>query len=168
MRFHVVSLCGDLGAPALASVMMQKVRPWPPIWVAVGIVVTTTVAIIFVLETLKHQPDREDVDEVEVDTPNLESRISHVISRFKDSLSTFSSLISLVLLLLTSLRARLVMSTLQFMAQFISKRYDIELAKTGYVQSTFGITQVLHALVILPWLARFLLRYDASEVPRER
>jgi MFS family permease len=44
------------------------------------------------------------------------------------------------------------------MAQFLSKRYDIELSKTGYVQSSYGVAQIIHALVILPWFSRFLMK----------
>lgn len=137
--------------------MMQRVGPWPPVWVAVAIIVISAVAFLFVPETLKHQPHREDAEERETDTPNLKSRISHVINRFKDSLSILASP-SIILLLLTCLGARPVTATMQFMAQFISKRYSIELAETGYVQSIYGIIQVVQALVLLPWLARFVMK----------
>lgn len=157
LRLHVASLCGDFLSPALSSFMMQRVGPWPPVWVAVAIIVISAVAFLFVPETLKHQPHREDAEERETDTPNLKSRISHVINRFKDSLSILASP-SIILLLLTCLGARPVTATMQFMAQFISKRYSIELAETGYVQSIYGIIQVVQALVLLPWLARFVMK----------
>lgn len=161
MRLHVASLCGDLLSPALSSAMMQSVGPWPPIWVAIAIVIISAIAFLFLPETLKHQPDQEDIEEEpETNSPSFRSRISHVFNRFKESLSILKST-SLILLLLTCLGARPVMATLQFMAQFISKRYDIALAETGYVQSVYGVTQIAHSLVILPWLARFVMR-DAT------
>ncbi|KAI1759273.1 MFS general substrate transporter [Hypoxylon sp. FL1150] len=157
MRLHIASLCGDLISPALSSVMMQRVGPWPPIWVAVAIIIISAIAFLFVPETLKHQPDRGEVEEPGTDMSGFKSRILHVFYRFKESLSIFKST-SLILLLLTSLGARPVIATLQFMAQFISKRYDIALAETGYVQSVYGIAQVAHSLILLPWLARFVMK----------
>lgn len=158
IRLHVAGLCGNLVSPALSSAMMEKTGPWPSIWIAFCAIVISAIAFLFVPETLKHQPDHEEVHEVETDAPGLQSRISHVINRFKHSLSILKSP-SIILLLLTCLgSAPVAYASLQFMAQFVSKRYSIKLAQTGYVQATYGIAQVMHALLILPWLARFVMK----------
>ncbi|KAI8961983.1 MFS general substrate transporter [Daldinia sp. FL1419] len=162
MRVHVASLCGNLGAPALSSAIMAKVGSWPPIWIAFAVTASSGIAFLFVPETLKHQPDQQidhRAENVEDEgASGLKSRVSHVVFQFKESLSMLKSS-SLILLLLTCLGSPpVVYSTLQFMAQFLSKRYGIELYKTGYVQSTYGAAQVVQALVILPWITRYVMK----------
>ncbi|KAI1465416.1 MFS general substrate transporter [Daldinia caldariorum] len=167
MRIHVASLCGELGAPALAGAIMARAGPWPPIWIAATATALGAVAFLFVPETLKHHPDQENAletesvgegEEEEEEATGLKSRVSHVIARFKESLSMLKST-SLILLLLTGLVSPpVLLGTSQFMAQFLSKRYGIELYKTGYVQSTYGAVQVVQALVILPWLTRYVMK----------
>ncbi|KAI1807049.1 MFS general substrate transporter [Daldinia bambusicola] len=172
MRVHVASLCGNLGAPALAGAIMAKAGPWPPIWIAATVTALSAIAFLFVPETLKHHPDQENAPEPQTvgdeedghgEATGLKSRVSHVIARFKESLSMLKST-SLILLLLTGLVYPPVLyGTLQFMAQFLSKRYGIELYKTGYVQSTYGAAQVTQALVILPWLMRYVMKSTAPK-----
>ncbi|KAI0149824.1 MFS general substrate transporter [Hypoxylon sp. NC0597] len=162
MRLHVASLVGNLVSPAVSSIMMERMGPWPSIWVAVSCIVISGISFLFVPETLKHQPAQDDTQEPErgsePEAAGRESRMSHVIARFKDSLSILKSP-SLILLLLTCLgSAPIISATLQFMAQFISKRYGIRLAQTGYVQSTYGIAQVIQAFIILPWLTRKIMK----------
>ncbi|KAI0008716.1 MFS general substrate transporter [Xylariaceae sp. FL0662B] len=155
MRSHVASLCGNLSSPAIASIVMERVGPWPPLWLAVAVLVISAVAILFVPETLKHKNDQEPA---ESEPTTLKSRISHIIDQFKKSLFILKSP-SLILLLLTALGSTpVIYATLSFMAQFISKRYDIKLFQTGYVQSAYGAAQVIHALIILPWLTKRLIK----------
>ncbi|KAI2630311.1 MFS general substrate transporter [Hypomontagnella submonticulosa] len=160
MRLHVASLGGNLLSPALSSIMMEKVGPWPPIWVAVTILVICAIAFLFVPETLKHQQDQEIDEELdtETDATGFKARVSYIIRRFKESLSILTSL-SLVLLLLTCLGSAPVShSTVQFMAQFVSKRYHIKLSQTGYVQFIYGVAVAIQALLILPWLTRYIMK----------
>ncbi|KAI0882229.1 MFS general substrate transporter [Annulohypoxylon maeteangense] len=167
MRLHVSSLAGNLISPGVSSFMMENMGPWPPIWSAIFVIVAAAAAFLFVPETLKHQKDREeDTQEPETEVTGPKSRVAHVIARFKESLSILKST-SLILLLLTSLgSAPVLYSTLGFMAQFISKRYDIELSKTGYVQSTYGIAQVIQALLFLPWITRYIMRDTTPAIIR--
>ncbi|KAI1103600.1 MFS general substrate transporter [Jackrogersella minutella] len=161
MRLHVASLAGNLISPAVSSLMMNKVGPWPPIWIAVALVIISGITFLFVPETLRHPHGQEDPQESEADedqATGLKSRVSHVVARFKESLSILKSP-SLILLLVTCLgSAPILYGTLQFMAQFISKRYNIKLAQSGYVQSSYGAVQVVQALIILPWLTRHIMK----------
>ncbi|CAJ2500450.1 Uu.00g033030.m01.CDS01 [Anthostomella pinea] len=152
MRTHVCSLGGNLLSPALASAMMIKTGPWPPLWVAVALQVVSAVSFLFLPETLPHK--RLHGNDEATEPANLKSRMS----RYRESLSMLKSP-SLVLLLLTALvTGPVAYSTLQFMVQFISKRYSLRLYETGYVQAAFGVAQVVQALIILPWWSRFLLK----------
>ncbi|KAI2472605.1 MFS general substrate transporter [Annulohypoxylon bovei var. microspora] len=158
MRLHVASLAGNLISPAVSSFMMEKLGPWPPIWSAVVVIIVAAVTFLFVPETLKHQKYQEDAQELETGVIDSKSRVAHVIARFKESLSILKSP-SLILLLLTCLgSAPVLYSTLAFMALFVSKRYDIELSQAGYIQSTYGIAQVIQALVFLPWITRYIMK----------
>lgn len=41
--------------------------------------------------------------------------------------------------------------------QSMSKRYDVLIKNTGYVQATYGLVQVIQALLVLPRVSSFLL-----------
>ncbi|KAI1378591.1 MFS general substrate transporter [Hypoxylon crocopeplum] len=162
MRLHVASLCGTLGSPAVASAMMEKLGPWPPVWAANFVVIIGAIAFLFVPETLKHRHTQDEnvpePEDPEAENVGLKSKASHVIARFKESLSILSSA-SLILLLLACLGTTPVLyGTYQFMAQFISKRYHIKLSQTGYVQTIYGVAQVVQALIVLPWIARYVMK----------
>ncbi|KAI1077407.1 MFS general substrate transporter [Whalleya microplaca] len=166
MRSHVASLCGNLLSPAIASIMMERVGPWPPLWVANAVIAISAIAIFFVPETLKHKTAEEPEDPENPESATLKSRVLHIIDQFKESLSILKSP-SLILLLLTALASTpIIYATLAFMSQFISKRYDIKLFQTGYVQSAYGVAQIIHALLILPWLTKYLIK--GTTTPRFR
>ncbi|KAI1209185.1 MFS general substrate transporter [Annulohypoxylon truncatum] len=167
MRLHVAGLAGNLISPAVSSFMMERMGPWPPIWSAIVVITVAAIAFLFVPETLKHQKDpEEDAQETETEVPGLKSRAAHVIAQFKESLSILKST-SLILLLLTCLgSAPVLYSTLGFMAQFVSKRYGIEMSLTGYIQSTYGIAQVIQALLFLPWITRYIMRDTTPAILR--
>ncbi|KAI1502946.1 major facilitator superfamily domain-containing protein [Biscogniauxia marginata] len=165
MRLHAGSLCGNLMSPALSSLLMEKQGPWPPIWVAVALLITSAVSFLFLPETLRSKSKRVSSPS-RTEPAGLKSRVSHTISTFRESLSILKSP-SLILLLLTALGSMpITHSTLQFMAQFISKRYGIKLFQTGYVQSAYGVAQIVQALVILPFLSKLLLKSSIPAVFR--
>ncbi|KAI5864839.1 MFS general substrate transporter [Durotheca rogersii] len=165
MRLNVAGLAGSLISPALSSLMMERTGPWPPLWVTICILMLSAIAFLFIPETLRRHDEQKDAheeaeagSEPEEGESNPKSRAPHIAIRFKESLSIVKSR-SLVLLLITCLGATPVLySTLQFMTQFISKRYAMSLASTGYVQSAYGVAQALQAVVVLPWLAKFSMR----------
>ena len=155
MRLHVASLCGSLLAPSLSSLMMRQMGPWPPAWVGAALLITAAIFTAFVPETLKARQTREPDEQERSDH---KSRLTRLVDRSKESLSILQTQ-SLILLMIACLGSLPIMSaTSSFMPQFISKRYGIKLFQSGYVQSAFGVAQMVQSLIILPWLSRFLMQ----------
>ncbi|KAI5922044.1 MFS general substrate transporter [Camillea tinctor] len=165
MRVHAASLCGNLMSPALSSLLMSRTGPWPSLWVAVGLLSTGALSFLFLPETLPPTTKNASTAPSQPPPPGLKSRIHHTITRFQESLSLLQSP-SLILLLISALGTPPVLfATLQFMAQFLSKRYALRLAQTGYIQSFYGGAQIAQALLILPFLSRQLLLLRQRQQP---
>lgn len=165
MQQHMASVFGNLMAPSISSFMMARWGPWPPAMVGIGLITLSAAAVLFVPETLQsrqassYNPDQDD-------TPRQKSGASHYLDQFKESLSILRSP-SLILLLLTCLGTMpLFFSTTSFMAIFLSKRYHLRLFQGGYVQSAFGVAQMVQTLLFLPWLSRRLMQ--STTPPRLR
>ncbi|KAI0596519.1 major facilitator superfamily domain-containing protein [Biscogniauxia sp. FL1348] len=143
MRLHAASLSGNLMSPALSSLLMSRTGgPWASLWVAVALLSTSALSFyLFLPETLTTTTTT---------TKHPSSRI------IRESLSILRPR-SLVLLLASALGSAPVLfaTALQFMAQFVSKRYGLRLAQTGYVQSGYGAAQIVQALGVLPLLSRW-------------
>ncbi|KAI1129245.1 major facilitator superfamily domain-containing protein [Nemania abortiva] len=155
LRTHVASLCGNLLSPSLAGFVMERAGPWVPPFIGIGLFSLGGVALFFLPETRT----RKDVtqDSTEAGIPSSDSTISQIVGQFRDSLSILTSP-SLILLVLTALCSMPVMdSTLTFLNQFVSKRYQIKIAQTGYVQSTYGVASIIMTLFILPWISGLLI-----------
>lgn len=162
MRIHVASLVGTLVSPALASTMMAKTGPWPVMWVSIAGFLASAAAFMFLPETLKHTEDEHSGDK-DSKLDGLRGHLAHALTRLKDSVSILKSP-SLILLLLTCLLTTpFTISIYQFMVQFVSKRYDISIESTGYVQSSYGVAQVVQALLIFPFISTLLLQ---DSIPR--
>ncbi|KAI0431528.1 major facilitator superfamily domain-containing protein [Xylaria sp. FL1042] len=167
LRTHVASLCGNLLSPSLAGFVMEKAGPWVSPLIGLGLFSLGGIALFFLPETRPCKNPLQESNEPDLSSPGL--AISQVFSQFLDSLSILKSP-SLILLLVTALCSMPVMdSTLQFLNQFVSKRYEIKIAQTGYVQSTYGIASIIMTLVILPWISGVLIdpatpaRYRAKD-----
>lgn len=168
LRTHVASLCGNLLSPSLAGFVMERAGPWVPPLIGIGLFFLGGIAFFFLPETrARKDPSQEAHDET--GTPFSNSMIAQIFGQFLDSLSILTSP-SLILLLLTALCSMPVMdSTLQFLNQFVSKRYEIKIAQTGYVQSTYGVASIVMTLFILPWISNLLInpatpaRYRAKD-----
>ncbi|KAI3324497.1 major facilitator superfamily transporter [Xylariaceae sp. AK1471] len=160
LRTHVASLSGNLVSPSLSAIVMERFGPWVPPWIGICLFLIGGISFLFLPETLIHKGPRQDPvpdsDSTEPDS-SLGPRISHVFSQFRESLSILKSP-SLILLLATVLCSQPVMtSTLSFLNQFVSRRYNIKIAQTGYVQTIYGVASLIMALVILPWLSSRLV-----------
>ncbi|KAI3340610.1 major facilitator superfamily domain-containing protein [Ustulina deusta] len=165
LRTHVASLCGNLLSPSLAGLVMEKAGPWVAPLIGIGLFSLGGIAFFFLPET---RPRKEPSQESR-DISGSGSTISQIFGQFLDSLSILKSP-SLILLFLTALCSMPVMdSTLQFLNQFVSKRYEIKIAQTGYVQSTYGVASIIMTLIILPWISGVLIdpatpaRYRAKD-----
>lgn len=156
MYIHVASMCGNLLSPSLSSFMLGRVGPWPCIWVGNALLATAGILFLFMPETHHHKQQQEDEIE-ETQSTDLRSWIAHTVSRLKHSLSMLKS-VSLLLLIVSLFSSIAVpYSMLSFMAQFISARYGIKLSQTGYVQTIYGVCQIVHCFVLLPWLTKVLI-----------
>ncbi|KAI8630121.1 major facilitator superfamily transporter [Xylariaceae sp. FL1651] len=156
LRIHVANICGNLLSPSLSALLMEKTSPWVPPWVGITFFIMGGVSFLFLPETFVHKDPSRASDESE--PSGTSSRISRVISHCRDTLSILKSP-SLILLLLTALFAMPILyGTLQFLNQFVSKRYGIKISQTGYVQTVYGIVHIVQSLVILPWLSGFLIK----------
>ncbi|KAI0452339.1 major facilitator superfamily domain-containing protein [Xylaria acuta] len=167
LRTHVAALCGMLLSPSLAGFVMEKAGPWIPPLIGIGLFFLSVVVLFFLPETQACKDPSQDFLEPDISTPS--STISQILGQFLDSFSILKSP-SLILLFLTSLCSMPVMdSTLIFLNQFVSKRYEIKIAQTGYVQSTYGVASIIMTLIILPWISKVLIdpatpaRYRAKD-----
>ena len=158
MRLHVLSMCGNLLSPTLSALMMERTGPWASIWVGISLLLLSAILFVFLPETLHHTQNKNVEEEEEVQPSGIKSRIIHAAHRFKVSISIIKSpsLIFLILSLFAAYASSY--ATLQFMAQFISKRYGIKLSQTGYVQTVYGALHLIVAFVILPWLSSILVK----------
>ncbi|KAI1752196.1 major facilitator superfamily domain-containing protein [Xylaria castorea] len=155
LRTHVAALCGMLLSPSLAGFVMEEAGPWIPPLIGVSLFFLSAVVLYFLPETQACKDPSQDSLEPEV--PGHGSTISQIFSQFLDSFSILKSP-SLILLFLTALCSMPVMdSTLNFLNQFVSKRYQIKIAQTGYVQSTYGVASIIMTLFILPWISDLLI-----------
>ncbi|TRX94951.1 hypothetical protein FHL15_004036 [Xylaria flabelliformis] len=155
LRTHVAALCGMLLSPSLAGFVMERAGPWIPPFLGIGLYFLSAVVLFFLPETQTSKDPSQD--SLVPDIPSPDSTISEIFSQFLDSFSILKSP-SIILLFLTALCSMPVMdSTLNFLNQFVSKRYEIKIAQTGYVQSTYGVASIIMTLFILPWISNLLI-----------
>ncbi|KAI1267607.1 major facilitator superfamily transporter [Xylariaceae sp. FL1019] len=158
MRLHVASLCGNFLSPTLAALVMQSIGPWPSPWIGIALLFSAAVAFLFLPETLRHKRNPPVPEQSRRETSTPGSKISSALNEMRESLSMLKSP-SLVLLILTALSGPpMAFSTLNFMNQFVSKRYHIKIASTGYIQTLYGIAHVIMSLLVLPLLSKYLMR----------
>lgn len=150
-------MVGNLISPALASIMMAKTGPWPPALVAFLLLSIPAFAIFFVPESLKPDP----ADSEEPGNTTFKARLRQSLRELKKSARVFDSPSMILVLLITTLQLSLVQCTYQFFAQFVSKRYNIPLADTGYVQSAYGVAFITVSFIIIPFLSSALLTSSA-------
>ncbi|KAI0160195.1 major facilitator superfamily domain-containing protein [Xylariaceae sp. FL1272] len=151
MRVHASSMMGNLVSPALASIMMKSVGPWPPLFLSFWMLLITGPMIYLAPESLKHTKQVDNAGDSGDST--LKRRLIESLGELKNSATMFKSPSLVLIAILTMLHLAVVICTYQFMAQFVSKRYHIPLADTGYVQTTYGIAYVGVAFLILPFVS---------------
>ncbi|KAI8963498.1 MFS general substrate transporter [Daldinia sp. FL1419] len=154
MRVHVASLSGNLVSPALASAMMSATGPWPVMWLTAILWALTAALVAIVPETFHHLVHMDENSSA----LTFKTRALRVLNQLKDSLSIVKTGSVTLILCICLLSMPIVMCTLQFMVQYISKYYHIPLAKTGYIQSVFGIAHVVVVLLIVPALSKLVVQ----------
>ncbi|KAI0024025.1 major facilitator superfamily domain-containing protein [Xylariomycetidae sp. FL0641] len=148
MRLHAASMLGNLVAPALASAMMSRTGPWPVMFVSLVLVTAPIALLLFLPETV--QKADECSGETQAEPHSLKESLQQNFKDLIDSLSVLKIPSVLLIFCIVMLEMPTVVCTFQFMTQFVSKRYHIPLAKTGYVQSVYGIAHLIVVLVIVP------------------
>ena len=115
--------------------------------------------MILIPETLQAKPSDHKTTSLKTTTliSSIRSQARHALTYGTKYLSMFKS-ISLVLVILTYLTHHpAVAGRGQFFVQYFSKRFDWNLAKTGYLLSLRGVVSILLLLGILPGLSKLLL-----------
>ncbi|KAI0474035.1 MFS general substrate transporter [Xylariaceae sp. FL0804] len=178
LRCHVGTLAGQLLSPALAGLMMERTGPWPCLWLAVGLLLFGAISFLFVPETMQHKKQLEPSFPEPPAPPSRQpsqqqqsgfvAKMARSVRRFLGSMSMLRSPSLVILLTMALALVPTVYSTLQFMAQFASKRYGIEIAQTGYIQFVYGVVQIFQLLVLLPFLSRLLVRPSTPRALRAR
>lgn len=173
LRLHIATMCGFLLSPTLSSLMMERTgTPWYNLAVGLVLLGFGATAIFVVPETLrkkgKKKPgatsddadssshDEEDDKNTTILAQVLQATRTHVI----ESLWIFRSRDLVLLLLVCLAYMPLLNSTVQLMVPFVSKRYAITIARTGYVQTAYGLMQIVQSLVVLPWLMRHTVAFS--------
>lgn len=157
MRIHITSIVGNLVSPALASAMMSSTGPWPLMMIASLLWIISLGLVAFIPETIHREPsDDEDCQPV-----SFKTRAVQGILQLRDSLSIIRIRSVFLLLCIFFLSYPAIMCTLQFMVQFLSKRYHMRLGETGYVQSIYGIAHIAVVLIAIPSVSEMMTKPSA-------
>ncbi|KAJ5316081.1 hypothetical protein N7476_006388 [Penicillium atrosanguineum] len=158
------SLAGASLGPALSVKLMETFSPWVAAFASFFVNLIALIPLFSIPETLSIlKPASTTAND------NIGSEESHP-NTFKFCLSqsfqllivSFASLksYSIILVLATFLTvAPEILGTSQFMAQYISKRFGLSLARTGYLLTLRGVIHMVVLLFILPLLSKLLLQY---------
>ncbi|KAI0836938.1 MFS general substrate transporter [Hypoxylon sp. FL0890] len=147
MRIHMTSLVGNLISPSLSSAMMSLTGPWPVMLLALILWTIATAMIALIPETFHRALPSDDTGSEPL---TFKAHVSRGVGQLKDSLSIVRIRSVALVLCICLLTYPILVCTLQFMAQFISKRYHLPLEKTGYVQSVYGIAHMVVVLLVIP------------------
>ncbi|KAH8657909.1 major facilitator superfamily domain-containing protein [Xylariales sp. PMI_506] len=169
LRMHIASFFGNLGSPALASLLMAKAGPWPCLLVAVGLLLCG--GLFFTVVPVSNQQNgkgrKKQSGQQQGGGSSSQSAKARSLQQLREGLSMLRSG-SLILLLLISLTTSPVtLSVLAFMVQFVSKRYGVPIFATGYIQTGYGLANMVFALLVIPWLSRVVLRHVPGERDRD-
>lgn len=169
MRIHVSSMVGNLFSPALSSVLMPRLGPWPLLCASEALLFLPVFAVLFLPETLHHK--EVDLEPDQVGGGDLRARLSRSYAALSESLSALKGKSVVLLLACCLAQMPAIICTLQFLDQFASKRYHIPIAYTGYIQGAYGAAHALVVLVIIPIFSSFIMRPAcprAIRMPDER
>lgn len=155
LRAHIAGSMGYLLSPALASTLMRFVGPWPTICVAPSLLVCGGLGFILLPET--RQLKEENNPSTQIQSTTLVGYTIRMYQRLAKTLSIFDSPY-IVLVLLTHLSSNpIFIAIASFLIQFASKRYNIRISDTGYLQGIFGVAQTIVSLILLPYMSTLMI-----------
>lgn len=163
------SLAGASIGPAISSGLMESFSPWIPALVGFFAMLIGPGMLVFIPETFHPskqdstpEPDCGEMEEPQRNTFKL--HLTQSLRLLRASLTLLYST-SIILVLATFLTRMLeILATSQFLAQYVSKRFDWPLAKTGYLITIRGIIHIMVLLVVLPLLSKVLLLWQQPAV----
>ncbi|KAI1323370.1 MFS general substrate transporter [Xylariaceae sp. FL0255] len=163
LRISAGSMIGNLVSPALASLLMTESGPWPPMGLAFFLIMVTVPLIFIIPETSKEDTDNDSDD---IASTGFKHRLAQSLRELKRSATIFRSPSMVILLLMCMLELPVILSTYMFLSQFASKRYDILLKDTGYIQTAYGIAVCIACFIVLPLLSSFVMKPEAPSFLR--
>ncbi|KAI1771438.1 MFS general substrate transporter [Hypoxylon cercidicola] len=158
MRIHVTSMVANLLSPALASAMMSSTGPWPVMLLTLTLYIVAAASIALIPETFHRSHQSEPSDDAESRHVTIKTRALQGLNQLIDSLSIIRIRSVALVLGISLVSLPILLCTFQFMVQFISKRYHIPIAETGYVQSVYGIAHIVVVLLIIPVISSLIVR----------
>lgn len=102
---------------------------------------------MFVPETPQHQSNKQRQGGGGLD----------ITTQLREALSMLNSLAVGLLFVVALTTSPVTLSTLAFLVQFVSKRYGIPISATGYVQTGYGVANMIFALAVVPYVSRLAL-----------
>lgn len=179
MRVHAAALCASLLAPSLASALMGAFGPWVPMVSGVSLLGLSAGAACFIPETrrpVEHGRSRLGMHHAlptsrDGRVPRPHAGMRRAFTQTVHSVQAFLPSVgrtSWACLMATALLSQsLVPATMQLLVQYVSTRYSVEIYTTGYVQTLYGLAQLVQLFVGLPLLARFVRAKVGSDAQRD-
>lgn len=162
----LASLAGASVGPAISSKLMEIFSPWIPAILGFFTLPIGLSVLIFIPESFPplkrdgfpENDDQPDSEEQPQCSNSFKSHLAQSLHLLKSSFATLKSTSIIVVLATFLTRMPEHLATSQFFAQYISKRFDWPLAKTGYLLTIRGIIHLVVLSLALPWLSKLLLR----------
>ncbi|KAJ5106730.1 Major facilitator superfamily domain general substrate transporter [Penicillium angulare] len=168
--FFVIEFAGLLGntlGPVIASNLMQATSPWIPALISIFLAPISLISLSFIPET--HNASEEtfskqhNLDQTyDLKPHTIKSHLSQSFHLFNQSLASLKSNSIIIILATGLIRMPEFIGTSQFLAQYISKRFNWSLAETGYLLTLRGMIHMVVLLLALPILSTILLRWQSS------
>ncbi|KAF3389372.1 hypothetical protein F1880_004354 [Penicillium rolfsii] len=162
------SLVGGSLGPAVSSIFMERFSPWVAVLISFFTTLVSLIPFFVLPETLPPPEQNRNSEQDDLETEerhhSLRSHLSQSLHLLNSSIASLKSP-SIILVLATFLTAAPeALGTAQFLAQYISRRFDWPLARTGYLLTLRGIIHMGVLLFALPLLSDLLLRYQRPPV----
>lgn len=162
----LASLAGASVGPAISSKLMEIFSPWIPAIIGFFALPIGLGVLIFIPESFRplkrngfpgHDPHPGPEEQPQCSN-TFKSHLAQSLHLLKSSFATLESTSIIVVLATFLTRMPEHLATSQFFAQYISKRFDWPLARTGYLLTIRGIIHLMVLSLALPWLSKLLLR----------
>ncbi|PYI01625.1 MFS general substrate transporter [Aspergillus sclerotiicarbonarius CBS 121057] len=174
MCFEAAVLLTELISPPLGSLLMNH-SIWLPNLVSCACGGVSILLSWYMPETRHWAVKKAHAEpeipatpsEVPSERPNGQKRVIALMNSLKERLSVTTTQRNISLLILSFLVANFARDSMAFLLQYISKRYSWPIAKTAYMLSFRALAQLIHFMIILPWIDR-TMRKRVETRPKEK